>query len=158
MNDKNDARYGAYMVYDNEKNEIFLNNTPSVSSSDRDEGRERLGMGVFLALQYQQTKDPQIKESLLKYANFVRNLQDKDGNTWSRIDHSGRNRAYNYPWIANFYLEMFNITGEKQFLMDSYKTMRAMYRNFGHGFYAIDIPVKAYSMLKNNQFTSDADS
>nr|WP_321377384.1 DUF5695 domain-containing protein [uncultured Bacteroides sp.] len=158
MNDKNDARYGAYMVYDNEKNEIFLNNTPSVSSSDRDEGRERLGMGVFLALQYQRTKDPQIKESLLKYANFVRKLQDKDGNTRSRIDHSGRNRAYNYPWVANFYLEMFNITGEKQFLMDSYKTMRAMYRNFGHGFYAIDIPVKAYSMLKNNQFTSEADS
>ncbi|WP_456087327.1 six-hairpin glycosidase [Parabacteroides sp.] len=143
LNDAKDLRNGAYLVYDNESDEIFLNDRPSVSYHDRDEGAERLGMGVLLAKQYQLTYDPKIKVSLMKYAKFVKEvLQDKDYTTWSTVDHKGRNRAYNYPWVAIFYFQMYKVTGDKQFLIDGYGTLQAMFRHFGYGFYAIDIPVQ----------------
>lgn len=47
LNDPSDPRDGAYMVYDNETDKIFMNNTSSVSPADRNEGAERLGMGAF---------------------------------------------------------------------------------------------------------------
>lgn len=143
MNREDDPRYGAYMVYDNESNELFLNDRPTVSYHDRDEGAERLGMGVLLAKQYLLTHDPQIKASLMKYVKFVREgLQGEDYTTWSTVDHKGRNRAYNYPWVAIFYFQMYKVTGDKQYLTDGYQTLQAMFRHFGYGFYAIDIPVQ----------------
>lgn len=142
MNDKNDPRYGAYMVYDNETDEIFLNDRPTVSFHDRDEGAERLGMGILLLKQYRLTHDKRIKESILKYYKFIREkLQDKDYTTWSTVDHKGRNRAYNYPWVANLYFYLYKVFGDKQYLTDGYETMQAMFRQFGYGFYAIDIPI-----------------
>lgn len=143
MKDKNDPRYGAYMVYDCENNEIFLNDRETVSPQDRDEGAERLGMGVFLAKQYLITKNEKIKESLKIYASFIKNkLQDDDFNVWSMAEHKGRNRAYNYPLVANLYFYMYKVTGEKFYAEYGYKTLQAMFRNFGYGFYALDIPVQ----------------
>ena len=158
MNDIHDSRYGAYMVYDNEVNKIFLNDTPSASMHDRDEGRERLGMGIFLATLYQETKDEKIKNSLLRYTDFVHKLQDENYNTYSNVSHKGKNRNYNYPWVADFYFEMFNVTGDKQYLLDGYHTLKALFRNFGHGFYAIDMPIKGYHLLKDNNYQNEASS
>ncbi len=138
------AKNGAYMVYDTETNQIYQNNTKNPSPADRDEGAERLGMGVLLAKQYQLTKDEKIKESLLKYVFFVRNrLQDATYRTWSDATKSGRNRAYNYAWVADFYFQMYKVTGDKQYAMDGYKTMKSMFRQFGYNFYAIGVPIQA---------------
>ncbi|MDR3365413.1 MAG: DUF5695 domain-containing protein [Prevotellaceae bacterium] len=161
LSSREDKRDGAYMVYDNEENKIFMNDKPSVSYLDRDEGAERVGMGVFLTLYYlQRGKDEAVKSSLARYADFIRHrLQDSSYTTWSTADHKGRNRAYNYPWIANLYLRMFEVTGNRQFLSDAYGTLRAMFRHFGHGFYAIDIPVQlSLTLLRENQMTAEADS
>ncbi|MDR0711096.1 MAG: six-hairpin glycosidase [Prevotellaceae bacterium] len=161
LNNPADKRDGAYMVYDNEENKIFMNDKPSVSYLDRDEGAERVGMGVFLALHYLQGgKDEALKASLIKYAGFIRQqLQDSSYNTWSTVEHKGRNRAYNYPWIADFYLRMFQVTGNRQFLSDAYGTLRAMFRHFGHGFYAIGIPVQlSVALLRDEQMTAEADT
>lgn len=164
MNDRTDPRYGAYMVYDCEEDKLFLNDRKTASYHDRDEGAERLGMGVFLAKQYLITKDDKIKESLLKYASFVKNkLQDDDFTTWSTVDHKGRNRAYNYPWVANFYFYMYKLTKEKKYLQYGYGTLQAMFKHFGYGFYAIDIPISlSLSLLREadmsveyNQLNSD---
>lgn len=150
-----DPRNGAYLVYDNENQEIFLN---AQNRSDCNEGRERIGMGILLALQYQKTKSPKIKESLLKYYDFVRKLQDDDYKTYSDVSHKGRHRPYNYPWIANFYFQMFNVTGNKKNLLDGYHTLKALYRNFGHSFYAIDTPTDGYELLKKNGLDNEAQS
>ena len=159
LKDSTDLRYGAYMVFDNELDEIFLNNKPSVNPVDRDEGAERLGMGIFLATYYLQTGNPKIKESLLKYAAFVRKLQNKEYRVWSSIDHKQRNRAYNYPWVTTFYLKMFEVTGDKQFLIDAYGTMKSMFKQFGYGFYAIDMPVQlSQNLLRTNGMKDKADS
>ena len=141
MNDTADARCGAYMVYDNETQKLYLNDD-SRASSDTDEGRERVGMGVLIA-QWQalHPSDRQL-QSLRRYAAFLRTeLQRADYTTFSRVGHGGKNRGYNYPWIADLYFRMYNLTGDKQYARDGYGTMRAFFRHFGHGFYAIDIPV-----------------
>lgn len=57
MNDANDRRFGAYMVYDNELNKILSDSEKSVSPADRNEGAERIGMGVFIARWLQYNKD-----------------------------------------------------------------------------------------------------
>ncbi len=159
MRDKADKRFGAYMVYDNETNQIYLNDTPNCNPVDRDEGRERLGMGVLLAMVYNAgQKEESLKNSLLDYAGFVHRLQDKEYNTFSNTDLEGWNRNYNYSWVANFYFEMFGVTGDKQYLLDGYYTLKALYRNFGHGFYAIDMPTKGYALLKTNGLTEEAAS
>ena len=64
------TRRDAYMVYDNEKNEIYLNNTHNCNPVDRDEGAERVGMGVLLAKYYQLHPVAEVKASLLRYASF----------------------------------------------------------------------------------------
>jgi hypothetical protein len=105
-------------------------------------------------------KDERLKQSLIRYADFLRNkLQTADYKTFSSVDKRGRNRAYNYPWIASFYFQMYEITGEKRYLRDGYGTLRSMYRQFGYKFYAVDIPVeKGYNILKSNGMTAEADS
>ena len=143
MNDKNDPRYGAYMVYDCEDGHIFLNDKKSASPVDRDEGAERLAMGIFLAKQYLITKDEKIKESLMRYASFVKDkLQDEDFNVWSNASRNSRNRAYNYPMVANLYFYMQKVTGDNKYAEYGYKTLQTMFKHFGYGFYAIDFPVK----------------
>lgn len=143
MNNSTDPRYGAYMVYDNEGDSIYLNDTPNCNPVDRDEGAERVGMGVLLAKQYRLTKDETLKASLMKYAKFLREkLQTKDYVTYSSVDQTNRNRGYNYMWVAEFYFQMYQATGDKQFAVHGYETLQSMLRQFGYGFYAIGIPVK----------------
>ena len=132
---------GAYMVYDNENNSIYLNNTRNSSPADRDAGGERLGMGVLLAKYYQLHPSDELKQSLLSYARFVRRIQDKNYRTFQDTGHSTRNRPYSYPWVAQFYFEMYKITDEKQYAIDGYRTMKAFYRQFGYNFYAIGTPI-----------------
>lgn len=143
MNNPSDLRDGAYMVYDNEGDSIYLNDRPNCNPVDRDEGAERLGMGVLLAKQYLLTKDPELKQSLLRYANFVRRkLQTDNYVTYSSVDQKNRNRGYNYMWVAELYFQMYKVTGDKQFVTDGYKTLKSMFQQFGYGFYAIGIPVR----------------
>lgn len=142
MNRQDDPRFGAYMIYDNEGDSIYLNDTPNCNPVDRDEGAERVGMGVLLAKQYRLTKNDALKESLLNYARFLREkLQTDDYVTYSSVDQTNRNRGYNYMWVADFYFQMYQATGDRNFAVDGYQTLQAMFRQFGYGFYAIGIPV-----------------
>ena len=45
-------------------------------------------------------------------------------------------------WVAEFYFQMYQATGDKQFAVDGYETLQSMFRQFGYGFYAIGIPVQ----------------
>ena len=97
--------------------------------------RKRLGMGVLLAKQYLLTKDPELKQSLLRYANFVRRkLQTDNYVTYSSETRRIANRGYNYMWVAELYFQMHKVTGDKQFVTDGYKTLKSMFQQFGYGF------------------------
>lgn len=142
VKDPKNPKYGALLVYDNEKDQIFYNDTTKINFTCFSEGGERLGMGVLLAKYYLIHKDEKIKSALIDYACFIKTkLQDSTYKTWFTYTHEGRNRAYNYPWISSFYFYMYKVTGDKQYLCDGVGTLDAMFRHFGYGFYAIDIPV-----------------
>ncbi len=153
-------RYGAYLPYDNETGEIYLNFKAERKRTDLDEGAERVGMGVFLAKMYRKNKDPKIIESLMKYVHFIRSqLQKENYETWSIIERSGRHRTYNYPWVAVFYFEMFEATGDRQFIYDGYQTLRAFYRAFGSNPNTFDTPVEqSITLLRTNGFEEEADT
>lgn len=57
------------------------------------------------------------------------------------MDQTNRNRGYNYMWVADFYFQMYQATGDRNFAVDGYQTLQAMFRQFGYSFYAIGIPV-----------------
>lgn len=157
MNDPKDARYGAYMVYDNEGDSILTNDH---GRSDLDEGRERVGMGILLAEYCRRHPSERLQESLTRYARFLREkLQDKNYKTTSSVSRKAKNRGYNYAWIADFYFRMYDLTGQKQYAMDGYQTLKALYRMFGHGFYCIDYPVTtALRSLKNAGMATERDT
>lgn len=141
MNDSHDARYGAFMVYDNERHALYLNDDAR-RSSDTDEGRERVGMAVALAKWYKLHPDERIRQALIRHASFLRTqLQADDYTTFSRVGRQGENRGYNYAWVADFYFELYQLTGNRQYALDGYQTLQALYRHKGHGFYCIGIPV-----------------
>ncbi len=117
--------------------------------SDMNAGRERLGMGIFMALYAQFAKkhpgDCYIDQHFLSvsidlYAKFVRTLQSDSYTTYSSPHRNDKVRIYNYPWVAHFYCEMFKLTQEKRYLTDAYRTQMAQFRDGGMNFYAIDMP------------------
>ena len=139
LNNPDDVRDGAFMIYDNEGDSIV---TDDKKRSDLSEGRERLAMGIFLAEYCRRNHDMKIQDALVKYAKFVRTkLQDADYKTFSNARDEGRHRGYNYAWVADFYFRMSLLTGEKQYALDGYNTINALLRNFGYSFYCIDYPV-----------------
>lgn len=144
MTNPDDDRYGAFMIYDCEGDSIYPNDTPNCNPVDRDEGAERTGMGVFAAKYCleKQSKDQRLISALEDYARFIRTkLQDEDYKTFSSVDKTNRNRAYNYAWVSEFYFLMHQITGNTQYAKDGYGTLHSMFDQFGHGFYAIGIPI-----------------
>jgi hypothetical protein len=143
MNKPEDGRNGAYMVYDNEADSIFTNPKLSVAPSDKDEGRERLGMGVLVAKWLQTNDNAKVRLSFMRYVKFIREkLQTPDYTVFSTIDHKSRRRGYNYPWVAHLYLETFKLTKDKQYLLDFFGTLNKYFREFGYEHYSIDFRVK----------------
>lgn len=155
-----DPRDGALLPYDNETETLYLNWTKDKKRSDLSEGRERVGMGIFLAKQCQRTQNSHLRAALVRYARFVRaSLQDPDYKTWSEWDRKSKHRIYNYPWVAHFYFETFLATGDRQYLTDGYRTQMAAYRAGGYGFYIIDVPVvQSLELLRKHGMTAEADT
>ena len=143
MRNRSDRRFGAFMVYDNEGDSIYPNNTRNCNPVDRDEGAERVGMGVFLAKYYKKHPSKELLSELKDYASFLRQrLQMPDYTTYSSVDKTGRNRGYNYVWVADYYFHLYDLTKDKKYAIDGYKTLKSWFRQFGYGFYAIGIPVE----------------
>lgn len=156
MNNTADPRYGAFMVYDNDGDSILTGNK---GRSDLDEGRERVGMGILLAEYCRRHPDRKMQAALVRYATFIREkLQKADYTTGSSVAGKSKNRGYNYAWVADFYFRMFHITGNKQYALDGYGTLQALYRQFGYGFYCIDYPVtKGLQALDKAGLTAERD-
>ena len=160
MNDPQDPRYGAFMVYDNEGDSILTD----YSRSDLDEGRERIGMGILLAAyglnNKEEIKNDKLSGALERYAKFIREkVQRPDYTTGSSVVRPSKNRGYNYAWVADFYFRMSLLEAvksrkavdsslftlhsslQRQYALDGIGTLRSLYRQFGYGFYCIDYPV-----------------
>ncbi|KAJ0419615.1 hypothetical protein BJY00DRAFT_302023 [Aspergillus carlsbadensis] len=100
-----ETKAGAYAVYDNQMEGIVTFDT----SSDRNTGRERVGMGVLIARWLQSNSDTDVEESLRIYYDYVNNkLQDATGyvHSWPIGSRTASLRLYNWPWVMQLHLQM----------------------------------------------------
>lgn len=125
---------GAYMIYDNQdKCIIFDDENPDFNAC-----RERLVMGLLVAKYLQMRPAEKIYRSLMRYYDFVvREFYDEEtGTVYNTI---GKNpafkRLYNAPWMSIFMMEMYNLTGDKKYLLNMVKLLKVYYSIGGDKFY-----------------------
>lgn len=153
---KNSMLDGAYLIYDNEENSVYYSHL-----HDHNGGRERIGMGVLLATFLQKHKSRILEKSLKKYIAYIeRELFDKEtGEVYNDINRNNDIfRLYNYSWFAVFYMELFNLYQNKEYLIYMSKILRAYYRNGGDQFYPIELPMyEMIQLLRENGLDAEAE-
>ncbi len=143
-NDPGNSLDGAYLAYDNETGQQVIDHL-----NDHNAARERVGMGVLVALYVPLCQDAELKQELLaslkKYEAFIeREIQDTNGVVYSWTGYKDSYRLYNSPWVAHLHLAMYWATRDKKYLDLYVKTIRAYYgknRGAGFRFYSVDLPI-----------------
>lgn len=131
---------GAFVAYDNDTQQQILE-----KAEDQNAGRERVGMGVLLALYLPRVQDAalraEITHALDRYLAFVtKHLQDATGKVFNDTDDP-KQRLDNYPWVARLYLAMYGATKDAKYLDAFARTIRAFYANGGERSYPMDLPI-----------------
>lgn len=156
MHDTASPLDGAYLIYDREDGIQYYSH-----QDDHNGGRERLAMGVLMALWLQSHRDGRLAESLDRYEEYVyRELFEKEtGTVFNDINHSlDWDRLYNYPWMSVFQLELYRLKNDESYLLDAYRTLIQYYRKGGIRFYGIGLPVsELYEELGKNGNKKEAD-
>ena len=137
---------GAYLIYDQETRERYY-----AHLDDHNAGRERIGMGALIALWLREGDEfhgdsiSGMRRSLDRYVRFVyRELLDPvTGNVFNDVNRNQDwDRLYNYPWMSVFLLEMYGLTYDRRYLLDSGKVLLKYYEKGGGTFYAIGLPAE----------------
>ncbi len=132
--------HGAYLIFDNEEKQQYYGHL-----NDHNGGRERIGMGILMALYLRKRSDEGLQKSLERYTEYVLE-QLFDESTGEVFNDAGRCRdyirLYNYPWMSRFFLELFHLTGDERFLDRYYKSVEFFYHAGGTHFYAIGMPMQ----------------
>lgn len=139
--------YGAYVIYDNEEKTKYYD----FKNTDHNAARERLGMGTLMACYLQKHPDKTLQKSLDLYEEYVyRELYDeKSGEVFNGVLRNNQvRRLYNYPFVALFLLELYQLKRKDRYLIDVYHCLKKYYQEGGVEFYAFEIPmVKTYHLL-----------
>jgi hypothetical protein len=129
---------GAFLIYDNEEQKLHYD-----ALCDHNAGRERIVMGTLLASYLQIDPDPEILSGLNQYADYVyRELFDDT--TGEVFQDAGKEqdsvRLAHYPWMAQFFIEMYILTKERKYVTDAYLAMKYYYEHGGLEYYAVEVP------------------
>ncbi len=148
---------GAYLAYDNEEEHMYYDR-----NNDYNGGRERVGMGILMAEYLQLRKEEAdgslpadgaslkdrevlfLEESLKRYLAYVeRELVDVEtGEVFNDFGRDGSyRRLYNLPWFAEFYVELYQLYGKREYLTRAVRILRCYYQDGGKGHYPIELPV-----------------
>lgn len=137
--------HGAYVLYDNQMNATVTFDT----RSDRNAGRERIGMGIMLARYLRRNPDPEIEASLRKYYEFVcTKLQNATGYVNNGPGNPSK-RLYNWPFVMQFHLQIaalgLNFTSpypDARTPIDMFLlTLESFYAEGGAKLYALGLPI-----------------
>lgn len=146
--DPDDPADGAYRVFDTQAQVI----AGWDKSTDRNAGRERVGMGILMARYLRKyPNDTKVRTSLEEYYSFVSlKLQNESGYVFDRPAGTGesRHRLYNWPWVMQLHVNVAMLglelsgpvaekTPEERFLL----TMENFYEQGGAELYAIGLPI-----------------
>jgi hypothetical protein len=126
-----DPLFGAILTYDNTTRLRW--NHPHWA--DQNEGRERVGMGILLALAGAHWRDEVFLRAAMLNQRFVlHKLQDGEGTVFDSAAKATSHRLYNFPFVAQLHLELKSLDA-------CLKTFRQYYRRGGDRFYAFPIPM-----------------
>lgn len=151
--------YGAFAPYDNETEQIVY--SPGLANHSC--GGEQMGMGVLLALvKLRKLQEaPDLASALERHYQFVHGqLQCPDGTVLyypgqARDSHL---RLYNFPWVAQYHLEMARLGLGVEGIRRSVAVMRSYYRHGGAGFLAFSIPmVRLVRACRANGLAAEAE-
>ena len=117
---------GACLIYDRTTGRMFCDE----AFHDSNAARERLSMGCILALEMQRRPTPKLKGALQAFRTYLeRELLDLSTMTvYDGPCHASRVRAYDYPWMAFFYLEYAEAMAEPEALLTAAGIMGSYYR------------------------------
>lgn len=136
--------HGAFVPYDNQMEGQVLFD----KRSDRNAGRERVGMGILIARWLRRHVDAVISTSFREYYNYAcTQLQDETGYVLNGPGDRGK-RLYNWPWVMQLHVatSALNLTlggavsGLKpleRFML----TLENFYSEGGEELYAIGLPI-----------------
>ena len=158
---------GAYVVYDNQIDSVVTFDT----ASDRNAGRERLGMGVLIARWLYNHPDSFLQHSLEMYYDYVGSkLQNASGYVFDGPVGTGdtQERLYNWPWVMQLHLRIAALNWTTEDLSGSHsnstldplrrfvQTVENFYDHNATYFYAIGIPVLEGLRALNSSSTRSA--
>jgi hypothetical protein len=137
LHDADDPRDGAFLPFNNQTETVYR--VEDVAKRfhgipDRNESRERLGMGAFLAALARQEENESYLPALRRYSAFVeRCLVDENYDVWdgyerqetskyylhvSPLSHDAQDmrfRTFNYVFVLAFFAEMYWLTRETHY-------------------------------------------
>ena len=151
VNDREDPRYGAFVPYDIEREKMLKTEEAELyyhSVPDRNDARERMGMGAFLAAYARLTGDMSYLSSLLRYRDFLlKYIVDVNGDVWDSYlrrdsekyyktilllvpqEHIDmRFRTFNSSFICPFFIEMYLLTKDIFYAEMAIKIMECYYK------------------------------
>lgn len=143
--EKGSSLDGAYTVYDCEENRRHYNR----AWADLNAGRERIGMGLFMARYLRLYPDDDLLKSLMRYEAFLRRevYDDRSGTVYDDAGRGERKRLYNYLWVATFYTELFYLTKDKRYIRDVKKVVKRYYELGGAKHYPNAVLFSDFTML-----------
>lgn len=130
---------GDFLIYDKKSHKRHYD-----CPDNNNVGRERIGMGVLLASYLQNNRDDDIMDNLRSYIRFVyRELYDEK--TGEVFDDAGRDNTSqslcNYPWMAQFFIELYLLFEDKKYIKDAYNVMKYYYEHGGLKYYDLEAPM-----------------
>ena len=147
---------GAYLIYDNEEKARYYSH-----EFDHNACRERVAMGCLVALWLQDHGDAVLMDSLDAYAAFILReiYSEETGDVCNDLHHDMTwDRMYNYPWMAQFFIEVYRVKGDAAYLVRAYRCLKRYYEKKGADFYAIGIPgTELHRALRSEGMKAEAD-
>lgn len=135
MLDSRSPLYGAFLIYDNEEQAQYY----SYEWRDHNTSGERTNMGLTLCRWVQMhPEDERARKALDLFVQYLlrETYEVETGTVHGDIGkHSCRIRLYNAAGLINFWIEMYRLTGEVQYLQRVAKSIRLYYQLGGNRFY-----------------------
>lgn len=146
--------YGAYLIYDNETESVYYDET----CTDHNACRERLNMPIVIARYLQERPDEKLRKSFDLYMKFLKRefYEETTGEVYNSV---GKNqtalRLYNAPGVMLLFAEGYLLTKDEWFLENILKLADRYYEIGGEKCYAngiaIDRVIKAFRAAQRQE-------
>jgi len=177
LRSEGDMRDGAFLPYDQEADRIVkVEDIEGLWGSipDRNDARERLGMGAFLAAYYRLNPSAKNMEALSCYYRFIKTyIIGEDYRIWdscfgqSTAKYYGTSesetkdmafRGFNYFFVCAFLMKMYRLTKDPLYLQDTVGVLAAYFDKFALADLSFGLnPNEVVQALKEERLDQEAE-